>query len=529
MFMKEIALFAILLSLSISLPVLAQKTVYIPKSITNTGMDLNKSSSQWCYCRSKESDNVVVFWEAGFGNDPSTASDNYRVNMNTLLQLAEKAYSFYLDSLKFASKGSSVTDKYKLMIFLLYSTDWVANGSGEDNLVQSLRVNPAAAKDTIAISHEIGHCFQYITSCDGVGGFRYGFGENGSGGNGFWEQCAQWMTFKIYPAQQFPYYLFSEYLKSNHLHILHEDPRYANYFIQDYWTYKHGITFIGKLWIDSRSPEDPVEAYKRLNSISQTQFNDEMFEHASRLTTWDLPALKSYGKNYMDRRGQMKMNLTSDKYWLIDTSMCIQNYGYNCIKLNAPLKATDVTVHFQGKTGAPGFRAINTGKGGWRFGFVALLKDSTRIYSDMGTANVLNGNNPDQSLTFSCPANCSKLWLVVSGAPQEHWKHPWDNNYSNDEQWPYQVQFKNTNLLGEITQTLTPMVKNGLKRIDPVISNRKIYLSEKFNWQITSLSGRQIKSGYGKSIDINGFSNGGYILRYSGKNFRIEKSFVKTF
>ena len=75
-----------------------------------------------------------------------------------------------------------------------------------------------------------------------------------------------------------------------------------------------------------------------------------------------------------------------------------------------------------------------------------------RKYSDMGTANVVNINNPDTSLTFNCPVNCLKTsWLVVSGAPQEHWRHPWDDNNTNDEHWPYQVQFKNTNLLGKTT------------------------------------------------------------------------------
>ena len=176
-------------------------------------MDLNNPSSKWCYSRSKESENVAVFWEAGFGSDPSTASGNYKVNINTLLQVAERSYSFYLDTLKFAIKGSSVTDSYKLLIFLLYTTEWTANGSGEDDKVGSLRVNPAAANIGNVVAHEIGHCFQYISGCDGDGGYRYGLGENGQGGNGFWEQCAQWMSFKVYPEKQFTENDFNEYIK----------------------------------------------------------------------------------------------------------------------------------------------------------------------------------------------------------------------------------------------------------------------------------------------------------------------------
>jgi hypothetical protein len=487
-------------------------------------MDLNSSSSQWCYSRSAETDNIVIFWEAGFGSNPSTASGSYRVDMNSLTMVAEKSYSLYLDSLKFAIKGSSVTDKYKLMIFLLYSTEWSAYGSGQDNLVGSLHVNPAAANIAVVVAHEIGHCFQYITGCDGDGGYQYGYGANTQGGNGFWEQCANWMAFKVYPDKQFTEGDFSEYIKNNHLHIIHETPRYANYFLPDYWTYKHGKTFMGKLWRESRSPEDPVETYKRLNSISQAQFNDEMYEHASRLTSWDLPEIKPYGEKYIDRRAQVKMSLTSDKYWLVDPSVCIENYGYNSIKLNPPAQATDVFVQFKGNAGASGFRALKTDKGGWRYGFVALLKDGTRTYSDMGTANYESGKNPDKSLVFSCPDNCSKLWFVVSGAPQEHWRHAWDDNNTNDEHWPYLIQFKNTNLLGQInTGTRTSLLKEVSSNINPHVTAEIIYLSQNSNWQITNLAGKRLISGYGNSIDIHNVSTGGYILNYAGKHFRIIK------
>lgn len=444
----------IILFLLLTNSLFAQKQVYIPRFITNVNMDLNNPASQWCYSRSTQTDNLVVFWEAGFGSDPSKAASPYTVNMNELIKVAEKSYANYLDSLGFAVKGSSVTDKYKLMIFLLYSTEWAAYGSGQDDLVGTLHVNPAAAGIDNVLAHEIGHCFEYITGCDTKGGYRYGFGTNASGGNGFWEQCAQWMAFKTYPEKQFTEYDFNNYIKKNHLHIIHEEPRYSNYFIQDYWTYKRGKNFMGRLWRESRSPEDPIETYKRLNSITQAQFNDEIYEHAARLTTWDIPAIKSYGANYINKRAQVKMNLTTDNFWQVDTSVTVQNYGYNSIKLNAPSSETVVSVNFKGMTGAEGYRALSVDKGGWRFGFVALLENGTRVYSNTGIANVQNGSNPETTLSFTCPNKCVKLWLVVSGAPQQHWRHPWDDNSSNDEQWPYKVKFENTNLLGVYTNPI---------------------------------------------------------------------------
>ncbi|NLG18539.1 MAG: hypothetical protein GX556_14490 [Fibrobacter sp.] len=142
----------------------------------------------------------------------------------------------------------------------------------------------------------------------------------------------------------------------------------------------------------------------------------------------------------------------------------------------------------------------------------------------MGTANMANGTNPDQTLTFSCPANCSRLWLVVSGAPQEHWRHAWDDDNSNDEHWPYQVKFVNTNLLGQtLVEDLSSGVKKSSPQIHPSISSQTVRLYEKASWQITNLAGKQIGAGYGNIIDISAFSNGGYILKYSGRHFKLFK------
>jgi hypothetical protein len=446
----------------------AQKQVYIPSFITNEGIDINNPDSQWSYARSIETDNYIIFWEPGFGSDPSLATGGYRIDMEALKICAEKSFAVNVDSLRMVIKGSSLTDRYKQMIFLLYTLDWGAWGSGQDDMVGTLHVNPAAANIATVVAHEIGHSFQYMTGADErAGGFRYGFGPNASGGNGFWEQCANWQAFKVYPEEQFRAHDFNVYIRSNHLHILHETPRYANYFLPDFWAYKRGPHFMGRLWRESRRPEDPVEAYKRLNAITQEQFNDEMYEHAARLTTWDLPAIKSYGANYINSRAQVKMNLTDDNYWLIDPTVCPENYGYNSIKLNAPSQQTELTVSFRGQVGGDGFRANNIENSGWRFGFVALLEDGTRVYSPVGTARYTNGANPGATLSFICPDRCAKLWLVVSGAPQQHVRHAWDSDDTNDEHLPYEVQFTNTDLLGHYSTPIKDITLTYHLNFDP--------------------------------------------------------------
>lgn len=425
--------------------VYGEKSIYIPEALKDN--DFDAEQSQWCYQRSRQSENWICFWEEGFGDDPTFATNKYAVNVNNLLEKAEEFYNYYTDELKFVSKGESNTDQYKMMIFLSYKLDWSATGAGYDDVIGALWINvPAAQPVGAVVAHEVGHCFQYQVYCDDASkksGFRYGFGENGAGGNGFWEQCAQWQSLKIYPEEQFTTSNFTEYLSSCNMNVLHETPRYANYFIQDYWANKHGIDIVGKIWRESQNPEDPIEAYKRIVGIDQESFNNEFFDYARHMVTWDLDLIRDYGKNYMTR-SQCNMTEMDGGYWEVKPEDCPQNYGYNVINLNVPDGATTVSANFLGEAGAEGYRAISIENAGWRYGFVALLNDGSTVYSDIFSES-------DGTATFDCPDGCKKLCFVVSGAPTQHWRHAWDDDASNDEQWPYRVKFNATNLFGKIS------------------------------------------------------------------------------
>ncbi|GAB1415756.1 hypothetical protein MASR2M117_11620 [Paludibacter sp.] len=428
--------------------------------------DPTNNNNAWSYQRSKQSRNWIVFWEKGYGDDiNSLTCGNFTLNINALLNVAENCFDYYTDSLKFIKRGSSKTDQYKMVIRVRYTTDWEASGSGVAETIGLLTLTAWSANNPgHTVAHEVAHCFQYQVRCDSGGknnGWRYGFG--GEAGNGWWEQCAQWQGFKIYPNQQFTDGRFNGYMNTAHKHILHETPRYDNFFIQDYWVYLHGLDFIGRLWNESQYPEDPVEAYKRINNITQNQFNDEMYMCGARFATWDVPRLKAIGANYFNARPQPAMTKTEDNAWLISPSVCLENYGHNIIKLNAPTSATRVSVYFEGKAGIDGYRKNYVTQAGWRYGFVALLKDGTRVYSDMGSASYLE--QPNSAIHFDCPANCDKLWLVVSGAPKSHWQHAWDGNDDNDEQWPYQVKFNNTNRLGSPNMTYSSLLQQNTNDI----------------------------------------------------------------
>jgi len=430
------------------------RIIYKPKEFAS--MDFNSTNSRWCFQRSRESEHFIVFWEKGFGLDPKKSDTPLDVDL--MLERAEHLFHIYTDSLGFVIPGQSkATDTYKIEIFVMYQTEWLATGSGYDDVIGALWCNPwalqAAGGHTLA--HEIGHSFQYLVACDlGMNhGWRYGYGDNASGGNGWWESCAQWQGFKVYPEQQFSNDYSSQYLDKCNKNLLHEDWRYANYFIQDYWCMLHGKQFIGRLWREEKMPEDPVEAYQRLTGITQAQFNDEIFNYAQRVCTWDIDGIRERGRSYIDNHTAWLHRATDvsdastsgSTTWEVDAAHCVENYGYNIIRVNTPKAGTIVKANFRGITGADGYRKVWASREGWRYGFCAYLQDGSRVYGQpysnkVGTAE------------FIVPDGTQKLWFVVTGAPTQHWRHAWDDNAANDEQWPYQVRFEGTDKYGEFPE-----------------------------------------------------------------------------
>lgn len=450
--------------------------IYKPNEFRS--MDWLREDAKWSFVRSRQSEHFIVFWEAGFGTDPSasTVSEALRVDIDDLLKKAEVFYDVNVNTLKFASAGTgkSNLDKYKMQIYILYQTEWLATGGGYDDMIGALWVNPGTCKPVgSTIAHEIGHSFQYQVyadllasgecSNDFTRGFRYGFG--GNGGNGFWEQTAQWQSYQSYPTEAFESYNFTEYTNNCSRHIGHEWQRYASYFIHYYWADKHGIDFIGKLWREAESPEDPMEAYMRMNSLTIDQFNEEIYEASTRFVTWDIDAIRSYGSNFIGKQSY-KFYTLADGSYQVAYSHCPGSTGYNAIPLNVPEAGAVVTIKFEGlQPGAalapddPGICTINgttktvnkynsgtLTRAGWRYGYVALLSNGQRVYGDM---NRKSGSDVE----FIIPEGCQKLWFVVSGAPSSYQRHAWDEDESNDDQWPYKVKFTNTNLLGSIDFT----------------------------------------------------------------------------
>ncbi|MEH6304404.1 DUF4859 domain-containing protein [Olivibacter sp. CPCC 100613] len=420
--------------------------IYIPQEFQQ--MDFNDSTSTWCYPRSRQSEHFIVFWGANYGDKDPNSTDipaKYRVNIDDLLTKAESFYDLNINVLKFAErgKGKSNLDKYKMMIFLYYQDEWLATGSGYDDVIGALWISPGTSQPVgSTIAHEIGHSFQYQVHCDlgGGSGFRYGFG--GNGGNGFWEQTAQWQAYQSYPLEAFSSHNFTVYTQNYHRHIHHEWQRYASYFIHYYWTNKHGIDIIGRIWREAQQPEDPIQAYMRITGISNAQLNDELYDAAAKFATWDLDALRENGKNYIGAHS-FNFNELADGSFQVAYDHCPGTSGYNIIPLKVPAAGTQISTAFTGLPNATGYNTVDASRAGWRYGYVALLANGARVYGNME-------QGIHKTVNFTIPENCAKLWFVVTGAPSTYTVHPWDEDENNDEQWPYKVKFTNTTLINHI-------------------------------------------------------------------------------
>lgn len=435
-----------------------------PNTYSSTNYENDEATSGYNFAHSQESEHFVVFWDVRYGNNP----DNIKHPNNgsiakaaDVLSIAEKCWNCYVNDLGFIVPGQSTTDKYKIHLYIPYQSEWRADASGDSgqdangkwSLTGMGHFNPwaATARGGHTVAHEVGHTFQFLVSAD-LGtdannhldrGWRWGWG--GGNDNGWWESCADWQAYQIFPDRQFTDgEYFEQHLTAHHLNLLHEDWRYACCYIHDWWAMKHGRSFIGKMWRETQRYEDPIQTYIRMNNLTQEQFNDELMEGYMRMATWDIEGVRERAKH---RIGQHKTYLktinSGTATYQSDVDHCIQNYGYAIINMTRPNAGVTVKAHFKGLTDATGYHYVYPQRAGWRYAFVALQKDGTRTYGEIKS-------DKEGTAELNIPTDCTNLFFVVMGAPTEHWSHPWTSGKAssewsqNDEQWPYQVQFEQT-------------------------------------------------------------------------------------
>ena len=439
-------------------------------------MDMFNYNSKYSWYRYKQSEHFFVFWEAGFGDNPNSESvpNNLRVDIDDLLAKAEQFYNTNIVKTKFSEvgKGKSYLDIYKMEIYLVYTTEWLATGSGYDNVIGALWVNPSTCQPVgSVIAHEIGHSFQYQVYCDQIytkqtgewdfkTGFRYTY-EGATCGNGFWEQTAQWQSFQDYPDEMFYAWTFSEWENNYHRHFEHELMRYGSYWLHVYWAEKYGLEAIGNIWKKSKYPDDAITTYMKLyDNNNYDILREELFDYAMKIATYDLDTLRIYSLEFVDR--YKTVFYSNNGYYQVAYASCPGATGFNVIplKVSSKNKGKEISVEFVGlepgsalASSDPGqtvkedgqgstvrnYNSVNKGNVGWRYGFVTINSDDSRTYS-----NVFS--DPNGIATFQVPSNVKKLFMVVQGSPNSYIKSAWDDEETTDAQFPYKVKFTNTSL-----------------------------------------------------------------------------------
>ena len=447
--------------------------IYIPQELRS--MDLFRSDSKWYFGRSRQSEHFIVFWEQGYepygettpGDLPS--SNSYYVDIDDLLEKAEEFFRVNVDILKFADleSGKSNLNRYKMEIFILHQTEWLATGGGYDDVIGALWINPATCHPVgSTIAHEIGHSFQYQVYADAIAngaprnystGWRYEIGQ----GCGFWEQSAQWQSYQSYAEQAFTTVNFSEFVNNCHRHFTHEHQRYASYFLMWHWASKHGVEEIGRLWRESKKPEDPIQTYQRLHGLSMDELNADLYDYAARCVTWDFSVeatnldegkltgltqpVREFGRPYVGKIGWAGNYDGGTGFYTVDPARAPEATGFNHIRLNKPQPGTEISVRFEGLPNASGFNPVkNASIAGWNVGFVCLMEDGSRAYSPT------NRIRTSADVSYTVPDGCSKLWLVVAATPETYLQHLWDEDNTNDEVWPFRVKFSGTDLFGKL-------------------------------------------------------------------------------
>lgn len=408
------------------------KKIYVQKEWE--GMDLNDPQSQWSYHRMYCTDDIAIFWEKGFGDDPAQAPDLEGHKMTWDLQnLADRLqyfYRYFYNDLGFVVKGKTNADKYRMLCFVRYDLEGTAYGGSVDDVIGALWVTPGRLQDPTqnVLAHELGHSFQVQSSCDG----------NGTGGGSLYENAAQWMLWQVNPDwQTSEKYHWEAWNKLTHKAFGSPDNMYHSPYVLEYWALKHGRKFIGEFFRGSEKREDEVVEYKRLTGIDQKEFNDEMFDACRHFINWDFERVWKESRPYANKNST-DMTPLPDGWMRVSASNCPENYGFNAIAM--PARPGRVTVDFRGEAGAEGFAAVNTDKAGWRYGFVCIGADGKSTYGQMY-------DTPEGKVSYDVPEGTQYLWFVVMGAPQEHWENPspWRRRGEKPQpvaQWPYSIRIR---------------------------------------------------------------------------------------
>ncbi len=467
----------------------AEKTMYKPDSWTydsSTETYTETGVGEWKKSHSRESTNCILFWQTDFGNDPTNAPALNGTDMtfdpDAVLEVAETCYALNVTTLGFSC--SNMVDKYKIIILMNYTDTWTCYGGGYDFECSALWLNPATVKPAgHSLAHEVGHSFHYMAyaaaanySHTSSASINTGFHLACGNGQAIWEQTAQWQANQAYPAEMFSqsYPLFGNC--ANYA-FSHEWMRYQSYWFHYYLSdYYNDKTIVSQIWKQPMTGQsagnatDFCQAYIALKGLTAAEFYERYFDYALHCATFDFTEAASYRDDYVGNFDYRCAQL-GEKQYQVAYHSAPQSTGFNVIELDVPSSGTTITTAFKAlqhgcalnakdpatyndgvanasiSTGVKNYNSAGTASyRGFRVGYVFLKTDGTREYVNDNTVHCTGTAETTENISTTVPANTSRIFLVVAPALTTYVKHPWDEDISNDDQWPYNFTLTGTDL-----------------------------------------------------------------------------------
>ena len=378
------------------------KQIYIPNDLKDN--DFTDDNSEWSYYRMAYTDNIVIFWQKGFGHDlscpPPLEGHDMSVDLDNLMQRLEYFYAFYRDQMKFVLPGSK-SEKYRMMVMLNYSLEGTAYGGTYDDEIGALWIAPNRVKDKTlnCIAHELGHSFQSQIMADGAG--------QAWGGGGIFEMTSQWMLWNVNPNwvtdENYHWKGFIEHFNKR---FLDGENIYHSPYVLEYWSNKHGLTVMADLFRAGQRGEDIAQTYMRVYNLSLSQMADEMYDCYSRLLTFDFPRVKDTHKQYACQLITPTETIKEGKHTIIRPAdgKVPGTYGFNIIEF--PVKPGKISFQFKGQ------QADNIG---YRYGIVLVDADNNPTYLPVNS-------DIQKKIKFKPNKTTSRAFLVVVGCPTQKYE-----------------------------------------------------------------------------------------------------------
>ena len=538
----------------------AQKTMYVPDEwrYFNPRDTLLYAESDpenkytWSKSRSVESENVIVLWDKGYGSTlPSKSATAYRVDEQDLLKKCEEFYDLEINKLGFVDAATTNLRKYKVMVLLNHTTEWVCFGGGYDFEVSALWLGPSACKPVgHSVAHEVGHSFHYMCYSDHSGNNHNSSATDNTGfhlacGNGqaIWEQTAQWQAAQSYPAEMFNQSI-GVFRRSHNYAYSHEWHRYQSYWMH-YYLCQHydDITTVGQVWRQpmtgqaAGSATDFNQALMALKGLDAEALFHLYYDYAAHLATWDIEACRPYRDAYVGDF-DYRCVLTDDGSYQVALASTPQSTGFNVVPLQVPEAGTTVTTHFTalrtasrladgdpaemlngetqwGKTGRTAYiRPASPSQRAFRLGYVALMNDGTRRYFQEDSLYCQGTAEATADVSVSVPEGTKGLWLIVSPAPKKYVQHRWTEQADNAEHWPYRFSLEGTGLGSRATVYVSPTLDG--REVADVTLTYDVWMPRRTSYDATSVTiGGQALAQLGTALQVDPSTIGSLLQQYS--------------